>query len=146
PPAHAVPTAYTGRVCCWVTRSGEPSQPARPSSFPRTRRTSASRSSRPSPPVNIAQDLEADGCALVEPDTQEGITRLLTRWLALTPSQQAEMASRAHDSFLRSYDMRRNAEAILRVFEKPGTEEAGQIAPLNPSPQAGGGPRLPEAR
>ena len=81
-------------------------------------------------PVNIAQDLEAAGCALVEQDTQEGITRLLTRWLVLTPSQQAEMASRAHDSFLRRYDMRRNAEAILRVFEKPDTAQASHAAPL----------------
>jgi glycosyltransferase involved in cell wall biosynthesis len=81
-------------------------------------------------PVNIAQDLEADGCALVDSDTQEGITHLLTRWLALTPSQQAEMASRARDSFLRRYDMRRNAEAILRVFEKPDIAQAGHAAPL----------------
>lgn len=70
-------------------------------------------------PVNIAQDIEADGCALVETDTQEGITRLLTRWLALSPAERAEMASRARDSFQRRYDMRRNAEAILRVFEDP---------------------------
>ena len=81
-------------------------------------------------PVNIAQDLAADGCALVEPDTQEGIAHLLTRWLALPPSQQAEMAARARDSFLRRYDMRRNAEAILRVFEKPNTAQASHAAPI----------------
>ena len=75
-------------------------------------------------PVNISQDLEADGCALVEPDTQEGITRLLTRWLALSPRQQAEMAARAHDTFERRYDMRRNTEAILRVFENPQDSRA----------------------
>jgi glycosyltransferase involved in cell wall biosynthesis len=97
-------------------------------------------------PVNIAQDLASDGCALVEPDTQEGINRLLTRWLALGPSQRAEMASRARDSFLHRYDMRRNTEAILRVFEKPGTAQASHAAPLNPSQQAGPGPQLPEAR
>jgi len=81
-------------------------------------------------PVNIAPDLKADGCALVEPDTQEGIARLLSRWLALTTPQQAEMATRARDSFLRRYDMRRNAEAILRVFEKPKTAQAGHAAPV----------------
>ena len=80
--------------------------------------------------MNIAQDLEADGCALVEADTEEGITRLLTRWLALTPAQQADMATRARDSFLRRYDMRRNAEAILRVFEKPNAAQAGHAAPV----------------
>jgi glycosyltransferase involved in cell wall biosynthesis len=81
-------------------------------------------------PVNIAQDLEADGCALVEPDTREGITRLLARWLALTPSQQADMGAHARDSFVRRYDMRRNAEAILRVFEKTDTAQASHPAPL----------------
>jgi glycosyltransferase involved in cell wall biosynthesis len=70
-------------------------------------------------PVNISQDLAADGCALVEPDTQEGITNLITRWLALALQQRAEMATRARDTFARRYDMRQNAEAILRVFESP---------------------------
>ncbi len=51
------------------------------------------------------------------------------------------MGARARESFLRRYDMRRNAEAILRVFENPNTAETSHAAPLNPS-----GPRLPEAR
>ena len=97
-------------------------------------------------PVNIAQDLATDGCALVEPDTEEGITRLLTRWLALTPSQRTEMASNARNCFLQRYDMRRNAEAILRVFEKPNTAQASYVAPIRPDQQSGRGPRLPEAR
>jgi hypothetical protein len=29
------------------------------------------------------------------------------------------MSARARDSFIRRYDMRRNAETILRVFENP---------------------------
>jgi glycosyltransferase involved in cell wall biosynthesis len=70
-------------------------------------------------PVNISQDLAADGCALVEPDTQEGIARLLKRWLALSPEQHTEMGRRGRETFARRYDMRRNAEAILRVFEGP---------------------------
>jgi glycosyltransferase involved in cell wall biosynthesis len=74
-------------------------------------------------PVNIAQDLEADGSALVEDDTEQGVTRLLTRWLALTPADRAEMSTRARESFLRRYDMRRNAEAILRVFENPANTQ-----------------------
>ncbi len=81
-------------------------------------------------PVNISQDLAADGCALVEPDTQEGVRRLLTRWLALSPEQRAEMAERARESFVRRYDMRRNAEAILRVFEDPGTAQPSHASPL----------------
>jgi glycosyltransferase involved in cell wall biosynthesis len=70
-------------------------------------------------PVNIAQDLEAEGCALVETDTQFGVQRLLERWLALPPSAREQMSARARQTFLNHYDMRRNAEAILRVFERP---------------------------
>jgi glycosyltransferase involved in cell wall biosynthesis len=81
-------------------------------------------------PVNIAQDLAADGCALVEPDTQDGINRLLTRWLTLTPDEKAAMAPRARSSFLRRYDMRRNAETILRVFEDPSTRQPSHAAPI----------------
>jgi glycosyltransferase involved in cell wall biosynthesis len=75
-------------------------------------------------PVNIAQDLEADGSALVDADTPQGVTHLLARWLALSPAQQAEMSARACESFVRRYDMRRNAEAILRVFENPANTQA----------------------
>ena len=68
-------------------------------------------------PVNIADDLERAGCALAEPDTLEGTRRLLARWLASTPQEQAAMGQRALSTFQQCYDMRRNAEAILRVFE-----------------------------
>jgi glycosyltransferase involved in cell wall biosynthesis len=79
-------------------------------------------------PVNIAQDLVADGCALVEPDTQQGVTRLLERWLALSPEQRGDMSERARDSFVRRYDMRRNAEAILRVFEGPNAARSAHAS------------------
>lgn len=69
-------------------------------------------------PVNIARDLATQGCALVDDDTQEGIDRLLARWLALSVADRAAMAERARETFLRRYDMRRNAEAILRVFDQ----------------------------
>jgi glycosyltransferase involved in cell wall biosynthesis len=68
-------------------------------------------------PVNIAAGLEADGSALVEDDTLQGTRNLLTRWLALTPEQRANMASAARKSFATRYDMRMNARAILRCFE-----------------------------
>jgi glycosyltransferase involved in cell wall biosynthesis len=81
-------------------------------------------------PVNIAQDLAADGCALVEPDTQEGISRLLARWLALPPEQQSAMAARARISFAERYDMRRNSERILRVFENPDVAQPSGAASI----------------
>ncbi len=68
-------------------------------------------------PVNIAPDLRRAGCALVEPDTLEGTRRLMRRWLALAPAERAAMGGKAHLTFQLHYDMRRNAESILRVFE-----------------------------
>ncbi len=68
-------------------------------------------------PVNIAPDLERAGCALVEPDTLPGTRRLMERWLALLPAERAAMGQRALRTFESGYDMRRNAESILRVFE-----------------------------
>lgn len=75
-------------------------------------------------PVNIAPDLTGAGCALVEPDTLDGTRRLMERWLALVPAERAAMGTRALATFQQHYDMRRNAEAIVRVFEDlsaPGT-------------------------
>jgi len=68
--------------------------------------------------INIAPDIESDGCGLVEPDTSEGATRLLHRWLTLTPEQRAAMSQQALITFATRYDMRKNAETILRVFEQ----------------------------
>lgn len=68
-------------------------------------------------PVNIAADLEADGCALVEDDTLRGTRNLLARWLSLTPTQKAAMSEAARTTFATRYDMRRNTHAILSCFE-----------------------------
>jgi len=67
--------------------------------------------------INIAPDIAADGCGLVQPDTLAGATRLLKDWLALTPAQRATMSQQALRTFATRYDMRHNTELILRVFE-----------------------------
>jgi glycosyltransferase involved in cell wall biosynthesis len=67
--------------------------------------------------INIAADLEADGCALVEDDTLQGTQNLITRWLALTPEQKAAMSNAARTTFATRYDMRRNTRAIMNCFE-----------------------------
>jgi glycosyltransferase involved in cell wall biosynthesis len=79
-------------------------------------------------PVNIAPDVERAGCALVEADTLEGTRALLTRWLALSPAERHAMSDRALATFEQHYDMRHNAEAILKVFEQPS---AGTEAPVS---------------
>ena len=80
-------------------------------------------SSRPvllTDPVNIAPDLQRAGCALVESDTPAGVRHLLGRWIQTPAPERAAMGVRALATFEQNYDMRRNAETILRVFEGAG--------------------------
>ncbi len=91
-------------------------------------------------PVNIAPDVDAAGCALVAPDTFAGTRDLLARWLTLTQAGRDQMSHRALSTFQQHYDMRRNTEAILRVFEtnahehsSPGSLETPKARPLDRS-------------
>jgi glycosyltransferase involved in cell wall biosynthesis len=79
-------------------------------------------------PINIAPDILADGCGLVEPDTLEGATHLLQHWLALTPTQRAAMSQQALKTFAARYDMRHNAETILRVFDQLPASQTSNLA------------------
>jgi glycosyltransferase involved in cell wall biosynthesis len=67
--------------------------------------------------VNIAPEIAADRVGLVEPDTLAGTEQLLARWIALSPEEKRSMGDRAIVCFDKRYDMRRNAEAIIRLFE-----------------------------
>lgn len=70
-------------------------------------------------PVNIADDIAAGGGGLVDHDTPEGVRHLLAAWLSLAPAARETMGQRAAELFRELYDMRRNTEAILRIFEQP---------------------------
>jgi glycosyltransferase involved in cell wall biosynthesis len=72
--------------------------------------------------INIAPEIAFDGCGLVESDTLEGATRLLQRWFALSPEQRSAMSAQALHTFETRYNMRRNTEAILRVFDPKHAE------------------------
>ncbi len=80
-------------------------------------------------PVNIAPDLTAAGCALVEPDTPDGVYRLLSRWLALIPAERSAMSRNALQTFQQVYDMRRNTAVILRVFDTAPSATARTPSP-----------------
>ncbi|MGA7157527.1 MAG: glycosyltransferase [Acidobacteriaceae bacterium] len=77
--------------------------------------------------VNIAPEIAADGCGLVEPDTLQGTMNLLERWLALDPEQREAMGAQAKVTFARRYDMRRNSALILRTFEHLQAQAANSI-------------------
>jgi glycosyltransferase involved in cell wall biosynthesis len=67
--------------------------------------------------VNIAPEILADRCGFVAPDTQEGTLKLLHSWLQTTQDERTTMSQRATNTFATRYDMRRNTETILRVFD-----------------------------
>jgi glycosyltransferase involved in cell wall biosynthesis len=76
-------------------------------------------SSRPvliSDQINIAPDVAADVCGLVEHDTLEGTISLLNRWLNLSSEAREQMGFRALDTFRTRYNMRHNTQRILEVF------------------------------
>jgi glycosyltransferase involved in cell wall biosynthesis len=49
--------------------------------------------------VNIWREVEADGAGLVEPDTVEGATALIKRFLDLSPEEISQMRQNARTSF-----------------------------------------------
>jgi glycosyltransferase involved in cell wall biosynthesis len=83
-------------------------------------------------PVNISPEIAADGCGFVEPDTLEGTRNLLNRWLATTAAEREAMSTQARLTFAARYDMRRNAEAILRIFDNiPHPKQATSLQEAN---------------
>jgi glycosyltransferase involved in cell wall biosynthesis len=79
--------------------------------------------------VNIAAEIADDGSGLVEPDTLEGTTLLLQRWLALTEDEREVLRRKALVTFDKRYDMRRNSALILRTFEHIRTPAPAPVVP-----------------
>ena len=79
--------------------------------------------------VNIAPEIEADGCGIIEHDTLEGTIHLLERWLALSPEERQAMQQQTKITFARRYDMRRNSALILRIFERLRPQPPASIVP-----------------
>ena len=67
--------------------------------------------------VNIAEDIESAGAGFVEPDTVEGTTRLIERWLQ---SGHTSMRQAALACYRNHFSIESSAEELLRVF----TEDA----------------------
>jgi len=73
-------------------------------------------------PINISLEIAADNAGLVEPDTYDGATKLLTDWLKTSDEQRRAMSAAALSTFQRRYDIRKNAETILRVFAQKSSQ------------------------
>ena len=68
--------------------------------------------------VNIWREIDADRAGLIEPDTLDGTTRLLERWLSLDESQRDDMRSRARDCFQRRFDVQTVACGLVNALER----------------------------
>ena len=66
--------------------------------------------------VNIAADVAADGAGLMEPDTLEGVIRLLEAFQQLSAEQIKGMRARALECYRRRYALGNSAEAVYRVL------------------------------
>lgn len=67
--------------------------------------------------VNIWPEIESDGAGLVGPDTLEGTTRLLERWLELPDEEQTAMRLRARACFENRYNLDQNVSELVRFFQ-----------------------------
>jgi glycosyltransferase involved in cell wall biosynthesis len=78
--------------------------------------------------INIYEEIEKDGAALIEEDTLDGTARLMRRWLALSADERTRMGLAARRCFETRYDSRRLAGAIITVLAKQpeGDARAGR--------------------
>jgi glycosyltransferase involved in cell wall biosynthesis len=74
--------------------------------------------------VNIAPEIQEDGCGYMEPDTLAGCESLLQRWFETSAEARAAMGVQALRTFSVRYDMRENAKAIIGLIEQAYAEQA----------------------
>ncbi|WIW47818.1 glycosyltransferase [Bradyrhizobium sp. 62B] len=76
--------------------------------------------------VNTWREVVSCGAGLVEPDTPEGIERLVEAFARLTPDQEQDMRLSARIGFERQFAMQAAADDLLRVLQNAATvpEEA----------------------
>jgi glycosyltransferase involved in cell wall biosynthesis len=67
--------------------------------------------------VNIWREILESGVGLVEPDTMEGTSLLLRRWLQLSPDEQQAMALVCETTFQQRFSLRRSAQSIHVLAE-----------------------------
>ncbi|MFD1949606.1 glycosyltransferase [Sphingomonas arantia] len=72
--------------------------------------------------VNIWREVVADGAGLVEPDTLDGTRALLSRFVALSPTERAAMGTTARTSFLSRFHVEQAARGLMAFIEKRKAE------------------------
>ena len=68
--------------------------------------------------VNIWREIEEDGAAFVEPDSQEGTTRLLQRWFATGAGTRSAMGIAGRSCFEKRFTIEGAARALLEAIRE----------------------------
>jgi len=66
--------------------------------------------------VNIWREVHADDAGLVEPDTLEGTTALIERWIRIDETQRSALRERAAACFHRHFHIRSSAERLRQAL------------------------------
>ncbi|WP_374308103.1 glycosyltransferase [Methylocella sp.] len=69
--------------------------------------------------VNTWREVESGRAGFVENDDVGGVTRLIERFIALTPAQKAEMGTRARAIYLEKFDMGSMTPELIEIFRAP---------------------------
>lgn len=67
--------------------------------------------------INIWREIEADRAGLVAPDTAEGATANLRRWLALDAPSREQMRAMARTTFIERFTVDAHVRTLLQVLE-----------------------------
>ncbi|HTV06525.1 MAG TPA: glycosyltransferase [Acidobacteriaceae bacterium] len=67
--------------------------------------------------INIFDEVQRDGAALVESDTLEGTRALLQRWIAMEPEQRTRMRQAARRSFESRFNSQMLPSTIVSAFQ-----------------------------
>lgn len=68
--------------------------------------------------VNLWPGVKADGAGLVETDTLEGTTKMLSTWLSLSPAEQQAYGARAEQCYRSRYSTIETVRALVELFSE----------------------------
>lgn len=73
--------------------------------------------------VNIWREIEADGAAFVDVDTDDGVKAMLARWFALPDNERVEMDRRARASFENRYQIDHATAGLVEQLRRFGAAD-----------------------
>lgn len=73
--------------------------------------------------VNIWREIESDKSGFIAEDSVEGTEANLEQWLALSTPEYEAMCSRAKQSFISRFQVRRAAERLIEIIKTHSSEE-----------------------